>query len=138
MKYTSLIVIVFLWFSCKNNTPASTAKQEEKKIDSIAQVKNDTNIYRLVIMFYSIGEGSEYKFIKAFEDTLRNYSAGIGKTINYNKMPWGREGETDIISRLDDLTPSEQADFINKTKALLKNAKWVNIYENYLYRYHHR
>jgi hypothetical protein len=69
--------------------------------------------------------------MKAFEDSIGSYSHRLGKNISYQKTPWGREGETDFCLMLNELTPSEQDEFIAMTRTHLKEAKWVNIKENY-------
>jgi hypothetical protein len=138
MKVVIPVLIAFLWLSCKNNSPTSTAKQEEKKVDSISQIRIDSGSVRLVISFYSIGEGAEAPFMNALEDSIGSFSLRIGKNFDYEKTPWGREGETDFCMSLNELTPAEQADFINRTKITLSKAKWVHIYENAPCRHRHK
>ena len=131
MKLIFPVVFALILITCKNNNPSFASTHEEKRTDSILQNKNDTNSCRLVIMFYSIGEGIDFPISNAFEDSIGSYSLKIGKTIDYKKTHWGREGETDFCLKLNELTQPEQLDFISKTKSQLKKAKWVNIYENY-------
>ena len=146
MKLFSPVIfalVTLIMISCKNNNPSSAAKQNEKTADSIVENVNiksvdsakenviDTNNNRLVIMFYSIGQGSEYVLSNAFEDSIGSYSLKFGKNIDYKKTLWGREGEIDFCLKLNELTTSEQAEFIALTRAQLKSAKWVNIFENY-------
>ena len=82
------------------------------------------------VSFYSIGAGAEYDFIIKFEDSVGKYAGKIGKNIDYEKSGWGREGETDFCLRLNELTLSQQAEFIKETRELLKTAKWVHVNEN--------
>ena len=130
MKYLLSIAIFLTLLSCKS-TPSTNASQVDPKTDSISEIKSDTNNCRLVIMFYSIGEGIDFPLSNAFEDSIGSYSLKIGKTIDYKKTHWGREGETDFCLKLNELTESEQKDFISQTRIQLKSAKWVNIYEYY-------
>lgn len=133
-----ILSLVIAFFSCKNNAKVSNSSPDENSrestLDSMkTSVKNeaDSANYRLVIMFYSIGEGIENEYITAFEDSISGFSSRIGKNINFEKMSWGREGETDYCFQLRELTDSEKMDFIDQTRLLFKKAKWVNIYENY-------
>jgi hypothetical protein len=90
----------------------------------------DTTPMRLVIEFFSVASGIDYEAMIAYEDSLGAYSGRLGKNIDYVKKPWGREGETEFCMRLNELTTSEQSDFVKFTRKMLKNAKWVNINEN--------
>ncbi len=131
MKLVPSIVISLLIISCKTNSPSSSEKKLEEKIDSISENKIDTNNCRLVILFYSIGNGTEFSISNAFEDSIGSYSLKIGKTIDYKKTAWGPEGETDFCLKLNELTPVERLEFISMARSQLKIAKWVNIFENY-------
>ena len=131
MKYLLSIALALTIIACKNNNPSSAAKPIVSISDSISEKKIDTNNCRLVIQFYSIGEGAEFPISNAFEDSIGSYSRKMGKTIDYRKTSWGREGETDFCLKLNELSVAEQKDFISQTRIQLKTAKWVNIYENY-------
>ncbi len=150
------LITIFLTLtilSCKNNTPSNQTKQADKQPETTktgnpivedktsrqpletkgdpVQQKKDSGNYRMVVMFYSIGEGVENEFVTAFEDSISAYSAKIGKNIDYERTPWGREGETDFCMQLFELSEVEKTQFISQTKRQLKKAKWVNINENY-------
>ena len=106
-------------------TPEAVVPETKIKADS---VKEDN--YRFTVVFFSIGEGTENKYMTAFEDFIGVFAGKVGKNIDYEKTGWGREGETDYCLRLNELTPKEQTDFIDQTKEVLKGAKWVHVYEN--------
>jgi len=136
MKIIITLLFALSLITCKNNKEASASKsesKEEKKTETSATPAGDViaEKYRLVVLFFSIGEGAEYPLIIAFEDSIGSYAQKIGKTIDYMKKGWGREGETDFCLSLKELTKSEQDEFIDMTKTQLKKAKWVNIFENY-------
>lgn len=114
----------------KSSQTTSTAGMN----DTIAKAKNDSTV-RLVIEFYSIGSGTDYNAMIGYEDSIGAYCGRIKKNIDYLKKPWGREGETEFCLRLNELTASEQKDFIEFTRKMLKTAKWVNIHENSLCRH---
>lgn len=112
--------------------PASTTTsdvsietQTKAKVDS---VKEDP--YRLSVVFFSIGSGTENNYMRAFEDYIGEYAGKTNKNIDYEKTPWGREGETDYCLRLNELNAKEQVEFIAGVNDVLKGAKWVHIYEN--------
>lgn len=84
------------------------------------------DIYRLVVSFYSIGEGTDYKTKEEFEKFLLGYK----KKIAFEPALWGREGEVDYCLKINELTPEEQIDFIRKAKELLSKSKLVHVDEN--------
>jgi hypothetical protein len=132
MKITISFLILLTVISCKNNSQTASTVDNSIKTDSVVtQFKDTTEKYRLVVMFYSIGEGTEYQFIKAFEDSISSFSQKSGTKINYSKKAWGREGETDFCLKLSELAKPEIEDFIQMTRDMFKKAKWVNVYENY-------
>jgi hypothetical protein len=51
-------------------------------------------------------------------------------TIAYDKIPWGREGETEICFKLDGMSSEQQTAFVNAANEQLKSVKRVNVYEN--------
>lgn len=152
MKLITILLTLTI-LSCKNNTPANQTKQADKQPETVKTDNNivadtlqkqvdetkdkpvpqkaDSGLYRIVVMFYSIGEGVESEFVNAFEDSISAFSARIGKNIDYERTSWGREGETDFCMQLFELSEVEKSQFIAQTKSQLKKAKWVNIYENY-------
>jgi hypothetical protein len=159
MKIVSAIIATAILFSCKNNnqvavnsgssgntgntsgtsapalspdtTTTSTVKNDVlKKTDSTTTIA-DAELCRLMISFFSIGSGSEYKLIAELEDTIASYSDRTGKKIDFVVTPWGREGEKDFSFKLKELTREEQADFINRVKQITQKGKWVHLYENH-------
>lgn len=156
MKLIIPLLVLMTVLSCKNNSTSKSGKEESNKetVNSQTPVKqetkpvsvkadeqypdtNETRTYvdsglsRLVISFYSIGEGSEFQLITQYEDSVGSFSTRIGKNFDYKRLSWGREGETDFCFPLVELSASEQASFVNMTRSVLKKAKWVHIYENY-------
>jgi hypothetical protein len=105
--------------------PEVAVKETTMKVDSVKE-----DVYRFTVVFFSKGEGTENKYMTAFEDFIGVFAGKVGKNIDYEKTGWGREGETDYCLRLNELTPQEQADFIVQTKEVLKGAKLVHVYEN--------
>jgi hypothetical protein len=162
MKYIIFLLLISSTLSCKNKQHAAgsadangtgqasttmspppqadtvvppkpiKASPDEINPDTVVNLQSDEDPIRFVVLFYSIGEGSEFDLIKEFESSIKSYGSTIGKEIDYQKLSWGREGETDFCIRLTELNVSQKVDFIEKSRALLKKGKWVNIYENYV------
>ncbi len=109
----------------ETTTPPVTKATEPAPVDS-----SNADNYRLTVVFFSIGMGTDGPNLLKFEESIGKYAGEIGKTIDYERTNWGREGETDFCLRLNELNASQQAEFVARTKELLKTAKWVNIYEN--------
>ena len=158
MNYIISFILLVALVTCKNKQPASSsngsehvsvgmqdppptdtvtppkpiqASPNEQNTDTVVNLQGNDGNMRLVVLFYSIGEGSEFNLIKEFENSIKNYAASIGKEIDFRKQSWGREGETDFCLPLTELNVSQQVDFVTKSKSLLQKGKWVNIYENY-------
>ena len=82
--------------------------------------------YRLVISFYSIGEGIDTKVHEVYKNFLSTHP----KKIAFEPTKWGREGETDYCLKLNELTPAEQDEFVKKSKDLLAKSKLIHVNEN--------
>lgn len=82
--------------------------------------------YRLVVGFYSKGEGIDNKVNDAFVKFLDSYS----KKIAYEPTHWGREGEIDYCLKLSELSPVEQDEFVKKAKDLLSKSSLVHVNES--------
>ena len=82
--------------------------------------------YRLVVSFYSKGEGIDNKVNEAFVKVLDSNS----KKIVYEPTHWGREGEIDYCLKLSELSSIEQNDFVKKVKEVLSKSSLVHINEN--------
>lgn len=115
-----------------NSEPTlGTAQTETLTSDATAKIDSTKgDLYRLSVVFFSIGSGTDNKAMTAYEDFISDYAVKVGKNIDFERTPWGREGETDYCLRLNELDAKGQADFVQQTKDKLKDAKWVHIYEN--------
>jgi hypothetical protein len=143
MKVILTVIISLLLITCRNNketvkstsvqtsTPQSGSEEKLPVVNETPAPATKPEKFGLVVIFYSIGEGAEFQYISAFEDSIKNYSGKINKNIDYQRKAWGREGETDFCVPLIELTKQEKEEFISKIKATLKSAKWVNIFENH-------
>ncbi|REJ81588.1 MAG: hypothetical protein DWQ44_10625 [Bacteroidetes bacterium] len=142
-----LIIMCIVGYSCKtskNNANTSVQVNENKEIfkDTAKELstkeidEDDKNLMgdtvRLVVSFFSVASGSDYKSMIAMEDSIGEFARRKNKTIDYQKNPWGREGEMDYCFSLSELEDENQAEFIQFIREVLKNAKSVNVYENQL------
>lgn len=80
--------------------------------------------YRLVVSFFSIGEGVN----KPVADKFLKFVAEYSTKVKYESFSWGREGEVDYCFKLSELSPSQQDEFVLKAKDIL--AKKVRVSEN--------
>jgi hypothetical protein len=100
-----------------------------KKLEEIKKIETEIHkkeIYRLVISFYSRGEGTDGEAIKRFDNFIRSYK----KAVSFAMFNWGREGEIDYCISMEGFGSGEQAEFVNKTRELMKDVTLVNIYEH--------
>lgn len=87
-------------------------------------------VYRFLVSFFSEASGPDNDGMKAFEKWAVDYGNKVKTTVTYDKIPWGREGETEICFKLDGMTAEQQAAFVAAAMEQLKSAKRVNTYEN--------
>lgn len=140
----SAVLFTFNACECKKNattSPSSTTTTQPQPttpsasantITAPAQVdpsattaKNMDETVRLVVSFYSKGEGIDSKSKEAFIKLLDSNT----KKMAYIPTQWGREGEVDFCLELKELSAAEQEDFIKKTKELLNKTTLVHINE---------
>jgi hypothetical protein len=142
MKPLIACYIAVSLFACKpsKDTPAASstatgttsALVSEAKENTTASVPDsvDSAKMRFIVSFYSIGTGAEQTLAAKFKVFAVEYLKTDNKKIKFDEVRWGREGESDFCLSLKELTPSQQVDFISKSKELLKEAKYVHYYEN--------
>lgn len=71
--------------------------------------------YRLVVSFYSVGEGINITRHEKFQALLANYNPKV----KFESIKWGREGEVDYCMKLSELSESQQMEFVNKVKEVV-------------------
>jgi hypothetical protein len=134
---TKIIILFFLSAfivcssACSKKT-AATAVTEQKTIAPVSPVTDSVtaDIYRLVVSFYSIGEGTERNQIQLFEKFISDYRMKMHNAIAFEKSYWGREGEVNYCLKLTEFPVPEQPKFIDEVKKLLQDAKHVHFSEN--------
>jgi hypothetical protein len=87
-------------------------------------------VYRFLVSFYSVASGPDNEGMRGFEEWVATYGNERKMTIAYDKISWGREGETEICFLLNSMTAEQQMEFITAANERLKTVKQVNTYEN--------
>ncbi len=150
MKYTIIVVCLSSLFSC-NSSKQST--KEEPKPNTVNQaappatiINNDQQevaalnkdtmpkpkafVYRFIVSFISIGEGTDLNAKKMLDEHLVQWRNKSAREIHYEEVPWGREGEVDFCFPLIELNQSQQTQFISELKSKYNNNRLVELAEN--------
>lgn len=86
--------------------------------------------FRLVVSFYSKGEGIDYKMRKQFEGFMADAQTARKLNLNPLSVPWGREGEVDFCLLLNELNPRQQKEVIAEIQKMMEGHELVRITEN--------
>ena len=153
MKTLGIIFIMNLsaLISCKSHMPATenTAVTNNTQSDNPGTgisnnvepentVQNDSApktqpkdfVYRFIVTFISIGEGTDAKAFETLQSYLEEWKTARKKDIHYDKFPWGREGEVDLGFSLSELDAAQQKQFITEVKNKFNGNKLVQFAEN--------
>lgn len=87
-------------------------------------------VYRLIISFISIGEGTDGEARKMMDNVLGIWAEHNQVTLKYDTFPWGREGEVDFCFRLSELNTELQDAFVSEMKEVMKGRNLIQITEN--------
>ncbi len=93
-----------------NEVPKPNTDEKKKEEGQENTIKN------LVVSFYSIGSGIDYKSAEKFEQFLNTYTHADGSKPVYEKIGWGREGEIDYCIALEGWNYAEAASFVEAAK----------------------
>jgi hypothetical protein len=104
------------------------AKEEEAP--TAPKIQIDSTIYSLVVSFYSIGSGIDFNVAKEYNQMLNSYTTAEGLLLDFDKVSWGREGETDFCIRLNGFSKKEKEIFLEKSQGILKKTERVHTKEN--------
>ncbi len=149
-----LIAPVFLLFACKNtekSTQASNPKIETKLqvenpvqtavIENKEEIKSkestnnqsnnpETEIYSLVVSFYSIGGGIDRAVAQEFDYLIKDFQEQFGENFVSERVSWGREGEVDYFIQLGKLKTASFDSFKSRAGIILKKTDRVHSKEN--------
>jgi hypothetical protein len=121
--YRIFYLILFIFFECILVSCATSRT-------NISQEVTSQNQCRLVISFISKGGGIDRNTKNKVLAYLESYNKTHGKSILYETIRWGREGEVDFCFSLSELKKKEQNKFIQELKSLVGNSENVRIAEN--------
>jgi len=116
-----------------SKTPEMNQKSKElepKQEKSTPTIIQDSSLFSLVVSFYSIGEGIDFKVAKEYNQLLSSYTTSEGILLDFDKVSWGREGETDFCIRLNSYSKKEKEKFLEKSQEILKKTELVHTKEN--------
>jgi len=157
MKYAQsiyLIFPIFLLFACKNTekstqvanppmdarpqvgNPTKTAvieNKEEIKSKELTNNQNknpETEIYSLVVSFYSIGAGIDRSVAQEFDYLIKDFQEQFGENFISERVSWGREGEVDYCIQLGKLKTASLDSFKSRADLILKKTDRVHTKEN--------
>ena len=118
--YITIISLLISTMSCK------TKKETIKSATQTESSTTNTHTYPLIVSFISKGAGVDRPKVEAL---LKLIESKTNKPL-YEKIQWGREGETDFCFQLENLKKTEQLTFINDAKNLMNGSDMVFITEN--------
>lgn len=116
--------------SLSGSANATTMPQTTPKSLTREEAKSAPESFRLMVTFISIGAGTDPDAKVLLDNYIADYKTRTGKQPNYIMIPWGREGEVDCCFKLDELSSTEQADFINGLRNSMKSRELIQVNEN--------
>jgi hypothetical protein len=140
-RILAVLLALLLVNACSKKTaPDSNSTSEIKSKSSSAEIADipetrTPEIYRLVLSFYSIGEGTDGAAIDNFNHFISNFQNSQPNIISVEETPWGREGEIDYCIKFSANNPDFQKDFVATVKSLLTDCQLVHINENTICRH---
>jgi hypothetical protein len=113
-------------------TPATSNPQtvNTSKSWTREEAKAGPDNFRLVVSFISIGAGTDPDAKQSLDRYIAEFKTRTGKMPAYVMIPWGREGEVDCCFNMEELTASEQGDFIAGLRNTMKSRELIQINEN--------
>ena len=76
--------MVLVLFSCRNSQNTTQQENEEEAVET-----NATETFRLIVSFYSPGNGIDHQAMQSFASFLNDKYPQLV----YEKVKWGKEGE---------------------------------------------
>lgn len=149
MKFLAFCLIAFTMMSCKSSKPGTNnnttapaddiAGQSYQKLtagesetiegaDALEEMKS--TVWRLIVEFFSIGEGTDMEAKKHFDHYLSQWNADGNPKVNFVTVPWGREGEVDFCFTLAGMSSDQQQKFIDGLRETLRFSRLVRLTEN--------
>lgn len=145
LKKATLIVLILTSFSlwgCKtsqskinnenteNKPVMDLSKAQSETIHDESPVNNQDESFRLIVSFISIGEGPDFKSKAAMDNVLIKWESRLGQKIDFEQVPWGREGEVDYCFQLKTLSSIQQSELITELRSAIGGSQLVQFAEN--------
>ncbi|MBS1647435.1 MAG: hypothetical protein JST67_08865 [Bacteroidetes bacterium] len=89
-------------------------------------VQQKTGTYRLVVSFTSKGAGIDSKSFDEISALAQNYRPKI----NYETCQMGREGERNLLFKLNEISKKKQRKFVKEVKTKIKDTSLVFVKED--------
>jgi hypothetical protein len=91
---------------------------------------NDQGIKGLVVSFYSMGGGIDLDAARKFDTWISGYKTQSGKSVAFEKIGWGREGEVDFCVQLESINQAEAQQFVDEAKGNVSQCKLMHFSVN--------
>jgi hypothetical protein len=149
MKHVAFGLMVIAMMSCKSSKPGTQPNNPPPAEDIAAHSyqnlmagesetvegtetlnKMKATVWRLIVEFYSIGEGTDMEAKKRFDLYLSQWHEAGNPKVNFVTVPWGREGEADFCFTLAGMSAEQQQQFIDGLREQMSSSKLVRITEN--------
>ena len=136
MKNTLIISIALTtFFSCKNSKQTAQANPTPAVAimtapASDAEKELPDSVYRVIVSFISIGEGTDAKAKEQLDELVNNHQRDFGMPLASEEFRWGREGEVDYCFKMKDDNSKAKDSFVRELRAKFAGNKLVQIEEN--------
>lgn len=92
--------------------------------------QNNKEINKITVSFISIGEGIDLDAAESYKSYIDNWKSASGKTLSYETIYWGREGETDYCLDMSSISDNESKKLLLETQERFKDNTLVQIETN--------
>ena len=135
MKNILIITIALTtFFSCKNSKQTtqtnSTASTTATMTQPAPEKELPDSMYRVVVSFISIGEGTDAKAKEQLDELVNNHQRDFGMPMASEEYRWGREGEVDYCFKMKDDNSKAKDSFVRELREKFAGNKLVQIEEN--------
>lgn len=113
-----------------NGVDAGPAAQATTTPAAPATPDAGVGTYRLVVSFISHGAGVDSKAKDQVNEVINKWRIAKSVDLKAQRPKWGREGESDICSGLDELTEADRSKFIGEVRTAVGTNDRVVITEN--------
>ncbi|AKU96396.1 hypothetical protein AKJ09_03060 [Labilithrix luteola] len=109
---------------------AGAAPSSESVATPNAKPDGGAATYRLVVSFISLGAGVDSKAKDQVNEVINKWRIAKSVDLKTERVRWGKEGESDVCSGLDELSDADRSKFIGEVRAAVGKNDRVVITEN--------